>query len=101
MASRNERKRAAKAREQELRLAVEQAFAKEAQDKRDWTDACARYISRTQDALSSFRHRNPSQKTGQVIKGKLVSKSLALPAPRKLSFSQEQGKMIERRKKAI
>lgn len=99
VASRNERKRAAKARHLELTLAVEQAFEAERLKKREWKDACERYITRTQDALRF--HREPKLRLGGVVAGKFVPSARKEPAKRNLTLNPLTGKMIERKKSAI
>ena len=99
MASRNERKKRAKARNAELRQAVTDALALEAAKKRADKQARADYAARVQDALRF--HRNPSNKAGKVIGGKFVPIQTKEPAKRKLTLNAQTGKMIERRKRAI
>ena len=100
MASRNERKRLAKARAAELKVAVEQAFAVEQEKKRVIDAVKASYVAKTQDALRF--HRNPSNRAGKVVQGKFVP-ALASKEPekRKLVLNKLTGKMIERRKTYI
>lgn len=99
MASRNERKRLAKARSQELRLAVEQAFKVQQDKERAFSLARSDYVAKTQDALRF--HRNPSNLRGRVQGGKFVSVQVQEPRPRKLSLNPLTGKMIEKRKTYI
>ena len=99
MASRNERKRLAKARSEELRLAVEQAFKVQQEKDRAFFDARADYVSKTQDALRF--HRNPSNLRGKVQGGKFVSVQAVEPKPRKLTLNPLTGKLIEKRKTYI
>ncbi len=95
MASRNERKRRAKAREAELRLAVEQALEVERKRKREFNQARTEYVAKTQDALRF--HRNPSDKRGKIVGGKFVATLMPEPVKRKLVLNKTSGKMIERR----
>jgi hypothetical protein len=105
MSRRNAQKRLAKARKAELLLAVKQAFALEAvkqeESLADWKDACSRYRDRTQDALSSYRHKAPSEKLGKVQGGKFVPSAGSQPATRTLVYCPKQKKEIERKKSAI
>lgn len=96
MASRNERKRRAKARHAELQGAVAAAFAKEHERKREVDSAKASYIARTQDALRW--HRDPRQRLGKIQDGKFVSAPCAPEPPkRKLVENPFTGKLIERK----
>jgi len=99
MASRNERKRRAKARAAELKLAVEQAFQVESEKKRAFDTARDAYVARTQDALRF--HRNPSNRAGKVVQGKFCAIPAKEPEKRKLTLNRQTGKMIERRKTYI
>lgn len=99
MASRNERKRRAKARDAELKAAVEQAFQIEREKERAFNEARADYVARTQDALRF--HRNPSDRRGKVIGGKFVPTQANEPEKRNLVLNTLTGKMIERRKTYI
>lgn len=94
MASRNERKRRAKARDAELKLAVEQAFQEERERKQAFDRARADYVSKIQDAMRF--HRNPSDHRGKVIGGKFVPAQAKEPVKRKLTLNKLTGKMVER-----
>lgn len=99
MASRNERKRRAKARDGELKAAVEQAFQVEREKKRAFNEARANYVAKTQDAMRF--HRNPSDRRGKIVGGKFVPLLAKEPEKRKLVLNTITGKMIERRKTYI
>lgn len=92
MASRNERKRAAKAREQKLRLAVEQAFALASKK--------VEIVQPRQDVYdipNAIRgHREPRERLGMVTRGKFMAMQPKAEAKRKLVYSNQQGKAIER-----
>ena len=92
MASRNERKRRAKARHAELTLAVEQAFKDEKKRQE--------YIMPRSDIFDIPKllrgHREPQMRMGSIVKGKFVSKQASEPAKRKLTLNPVTGKMIER-----
>lgn len=99
MATRNERKRRAKARHAELKAAVEQAFEQEKREKHAFEEARANYAARVEDALRF--HRNPVVRRGKIIGGHFVAVQAKEPEKRKLVRSQTTGKMIERRKTYI
>ena len=95
MASRNERKRRAKARHAELKAAVEQAFASQKVE----------IIAPRQDVFDvpqALRgHRAPQERLGTVVRGRFQAATPKEPAKRTLVFDKAQGRMIERRKRAI
>lgn len=100
MASRNERKRRAKARDAELKLAVEQAFQVEREKERAFNVARANYVARSQDAHNERHlayHAPAVSRSGKIVSGKFVSvQALKEPVKRKLVLNKVTGKMIER-----
>lgn len=98
MASRNERKRAAKAREQQLRLAVAEAF-KQAEKP------AIEYVGPRHDVFDAPRllqgYRTPQERLGTISGGKFIAAKVKEPAKRALVFDKSQGKLIERRKRYI
>lgn len=86
MASRNERKRRAKARCEELKLAVADALAKE--EVRQYN------LANPVPNLSQMK-RSVRDISGKVSRGKVIS-VLPSEVKRKLTFDPVQGRMIER-----
>lgn len=100
MASRNERKRAAKARKLELLAAVESAFALEKSKlPRIEVISPKRDVYDVPNAIRT--HRPAMERFGVVVKGKFQAKALPEPAKRKLELNRLTGKMIERKKSYI
>ena len=95
MASRNERKRRAKARHAELKAAVEQAFASQKVE----IIAPRQDVFDVPQALRGYRA--PQERNGSVIRGKFVAAMPKEPAKRTLVFDKSQKRMIERRKRYI
>lgn len=83
MATRNERKRLAKARCAQLLKAVDLAFAQEAEkvrlENRAFKEARDNYCARVTDALR--HHKNPTVRFGTIVKGRIVSKPKAEVKP--------------------
>lgn len=98
MASRNERKRRAKARHAELKAAVEQAF-KQAEKP------AIEYVGPRHDVFDAPRllqgYRTPQERLGTVSGGRFIAAKVKEPAKRALVFDNSQGKLIERRKRYI
>lgn len=93
MASRNERKRRAKARCAALRKAVNEAFA---------IDAAKRVVQAPKhdvfDVANALRgHRAPAERLGSISRGQFIpAKPVLTEVKRKLIHDKSQGRMIER-----
>lgn len=100
--TRNQRKRLAKARHDELLTAVSNAFALENQRltevrlRREALDELNGY-----NDAGTVRQRGIRERIGKVVGGQFQSRPMPEPVKRSLSLNKATGKMIERRKRAI
>ena len=99
MASRNERKRRAKATRAVILTAVEQLKELQEQAFKDEKKRQEFVMPRSDifDIPKLLRgHREPQMRMGSIVKGRFVSKQASEPAKRKLTLNPVTGKMIER-----
>lgn len=106
MSTRNERKRAAKARYAEMMALCDENDKRVRDEKRQFEEARDAYCARISDALR--HHKEPVVRFGTITKSSRTGSRTFVSKPycpvevkRKLVKSELTGKMIERKKGAI